>query len=160
MTHPFNEIKEQFSDGMRLTGHDILNTVSGGNMPTLRKAIDRNCGIQAKATQAGIIKSNLIDIFKEVPESDMNADFFRGYSVAEIVLNSALHNFFMEQYDVGIEDIDIVFSVKNHKPTLEIEIDGGDDFGGDNGDDLDDLPLEPKPNLRPEVKKLKEDLDL
>ena len=33
MTHKFNEIKEVYSDEMKLTGQDILNTVSGGNGP-------------------------------------------------------------------------------------------------------------------------------
>ena len=158
MTHPFNEIKEHFTDEMTLSGTDILNTVSGGNMPTLRKAIKRNCDIQAMYMQNGIIKSNLIDIFKEVPEKDMNDSFFRGYSVAETVINSALHNWFMEQYAVQVEDIDIVFDVVDHKPTFKIEV---NDYEPDDGDDdLDNLPKEPKPNLRPEVKKLKQDLDL
>ena len=149
MTHPFNELKEQYSDEMKLTGQDILNTVSGGNMPTLRKAIDRNCDIQAIYTQNGIIKSNLIDIFKEVPEKDMNDSFFRGYSVAEIVLNSALHNFFMDAYGVEVEDVDIVFDVVDHRPTLHIDVADRDE---DDGDD-EVKPLTP-------VDKLKEDLDL
>ena len=149
MTHPFNELKEQYSDEMKLTGQDILNTVSGGNMPTLRKSIDRNCDVQAIATQNGIIKSNLIDIYKEVPEKDMNEDFFRGYSVAEIVLNSALHNFFMDAYGVEVEDADIVFDVVDHRPTLHIDVADRDE---DDGDD-EVKPLTP-------VDKLKEDLDL
>ena len=150
MTHPFNELKEQYSDEMTLSGSDILNTVSGGNMPTLRKAMKRNCDIQAIYTQNGIIKSNLIDIFKEVPEADMTHDFFRGYSVAETVINSALHNWFMEQYGVQVEDIDIVFDVVDHKPTFKIDVADKDD----DGDDDDEVkPLTP-------VDKLKEDLDL
>ena len=40
----------------------------------------------------------------------MTDDFFRGYSVAEIVLNSALHNFFTDAYGCEVEDVDIVFS--------------------------------------------------
>jgi hypothetical protein len=88
----------------------------------------------------------------------MTDDFFRGYSVAETVINSALHNWFMEQYGVQVEDIDIVFDVVDHKPTFKIEV---NDYEPDDGDDdLDNLPKEPKPNLRPEVKKLKQDLDL
>ena len=132
MTHSFNEIKETYTDGMKITGHDILNVVSANdNIPTLRKTIDRNCDIQGVATQNGIIKSNLIDIFKEVPLEDIdNPDFYRGYSVAEKVLNQALHFWLMDQYDVDMESIDIVFNVVAHKPTLEIEIDGLEDDGG------------------------------
>jgi len=156
MTHSFNEFKETYTDGMKITGHDILNVVSANdNIPTLRKTIDRNCDIQSIGTQNSIIKSNLIDIFKEVPLEDIdNADFYRGYAVAEKVLNQALHFWLMEQYDVDMESIDIVFNVVDHKPTLEIEIDGYD------GDDDDDFPEEPDAPLRPEVKKLKEKLDL
>ena len=150
MTKSFNELKEQFTDEMRLTGTDILNVVNGGNTPTLRKTIDRNCDVQAIATQNGIIKSNLIDIYKEVPEKDMNEDFFRGYSVAEIVLNSALHNFFTDAYGCEVEDVDIVFDVVDHRPTLHIDVADKDD----DGDDDDEVkPLTP-------VDKLKEDLDL
>ena len=149
MTKSFNELKEQYTDEMKLTGTDILNVVSNGNTPTLRKSIDRNCDVQAIATQNGIIKSNLIDIYKEVPEKDMNEDFFRGYSVAEIVLNSALHNFFMDAYGVEVEDVDIVFDVVNHRPTLHIDVADRDE---DDGDD------EVKPLTS--VDKLKEDLDL
>ena len=149
MTKSFNELKEQFTDTMKLTGTDILNVVSNGNTPTLRKSIDRNCDVQAIATQNGIIKSNLIDIYKEVPEKDMNEDFFRGYSVAEIVLNSALHNFFMDAYGVEVEDVDIVFDVVDHRPTLHIDVADRDE---DDGDD-EVKPLTP-------VDKLKEDLDL
>lgn len=149
MTKSFNELKEQYTDEMKLTGTDILNVVSNGNTPTLRKSIDRNCDVQAIATQNGIIKSNLIDIYKEVPEKDMNEDFFRGYSVAEIVLNSALHNFFMDAYGVEVEDVDIVFDVVDHRPTLHIDVADRDE---DDGDD-EVKPLTP-------VDKLKEDLDL
>ena len=149
MTKSFNELKEQYTDEMKLTGTDILNVVSNGNTPTLRKSIDRNCDVQAIATQNGIIKSNLIDIYKEVPEKDMNEDFFRGYSVAEIVLNSGLHNLFMDAYGVEVEDVDIVFDVVDHRPTLHIDVADRDE---DDGDD-EVKPLTP-------VDKLKEDLDL
>ena len=149
MTKSFNELKEQYTDEMKLTGTDILNVVSNGNTPTLRKSIDRNCDVQAIATQNGIIKSNLIDIYKEVPEKDMNEDFFRGYSVAEIVLNSALHNFFMDAYGVEVEDVDIVFDVVDHRPTLHIDVADRDEDDGDE----EVKPLTP-------VDKLKEDLDL
>jgi hypothetical protein len=149
MTKSFNELKVHYTDEMKLTGTDILNVVSNGNTPTLRKTIDRNCDVQAMATQNGIIKSNLIDIYKTVPEKDMNEDFFRGYHVAEIVLNSALHNFFMDAYGVEVEDVDIVFDVVDHRPTLHIDVADRDE---DDGDD-EVKPLTP-------VDKLKEDLDL
>jgi len=149
MTKSFDELKEHYTDEMKLTGTDILNVVSNGNTPTLRKTIDRNSDIQAIATQNGIIKSNLINIYKTVPEKDMNEDFFRGYHVAEIVLNSALHNFFMDAYGVEVEDVDIVFDVVDHRPTLHIDVADRDE---DDGDD-EVKPLTP-------VDKLKEDLDL
>ena len=154
MTHKFNEIKEVYSDEMKLTGQDILNTVSGGNMPTLRKSIDRNCDVQAIYTQNGIIKSNLISIFKEVPEKDMNDSFFRGYSVAETVINSALHNWFKDQYGVEEEDVDIVFDVVDHRPTFYIDVADKDEDDPDEED-----PKDPTPPSHPEVKKIKEDLE-
>jgi hypothetical protein len=137
---------------MKVTGHDILNVVhANDNMPTLRKTIDRNCKDQSIATQNGIIKSNLISIFEDVSEKDMQDDaFFNGYALAETVINQALHFWLMEQYDVKMTDIDIVFNVVDNKPTLEIEIDGEDEGDGDN------FPEEP---LTP-VDKLKEDLNL
>ena len=41
MTHSFNEHKATFTDGMKLTGTDILNVVHfNDNMPTLRKTVE------------------------------------------------------------------------------------------------------------------------
>ena len=119
MTHPFNEHKETYTDTMQVTGHDILNLVHASDMmPTLRKTIDRNCPIQSTTTQNGIIKSNLLSIFKDVSEKDMkDGSFFKGYAIAETVINQALHFWFMEQYDCKMSDIDIVFNVDaNGKP--------------------------------------------
>ena len=130
---------------MQVTGHDILNLVHASDMmPTLRKTIDRNCPIQSTTTQNGIIKSNLISIFKDVSEKDMKDDsFFKGYAIAETVINQALHFWFMEQYDCKMSDIDIIFNVDaDGKPRLEIEIEGHTDGGGDDGDnDTADEPL-------------------
>ena len=61
MTHSFNEFKETFTDTMQVTGHDIINLVHKSNsMPTLRKAIDRNCPIQSEGMHNSIIKSNCL----------------------------------------------------------------------------------------------------
>ena len=153
MTHKFDEIKETYTDEMKLTGTDVLNVVSHGNTPTLRLAIDRNCIVQSQATQNGIIKSNLIDIYKDIPEADMTEDFYRGYSVASIVLNSALHNWFMDQYGVEVEDIDIIFKVENHHPTFHIDV-------AEDKDDGDDNSVEPSPpKFDKEIKKIKEDIE-
>ena len=51
-----------------------------------------------------------------------NRDFCRGYSIGETVWNNALHVFFKEKYGVSRENIDIIFSVKDHLPTLEISV--------------------------------------
>ena len=145
MTHPFNEHKETYTDTMQVTGHDILNLVHASDMmPTLRKTID------------GIIKSNLLSIFKDVSEKDMkDGSFFKGYAIAETVINQALHFWFMEQYDCKMSDIDIVFNVDaNGKPRLEIEIEGHDESGdGDN-----DTPDEPLP-FAPQIQKMKDKLN-
>ena len=154
MTHPFNEIKEQYTDDMQLTGHDILNVVSNHNLPTLRKQIDRNCGITSKGHQDGIIKSDLTKIFKEIPEEHMTEDFYRGYSLAEHVLNQAIHNYFELVHFVNQDDLDVVFFVdEKNKPMLSIDYPVEPD--DDDGDD--DAPT-PKPITDP-VEKLKESLD-
>ena len=156
MTHSFNEIKETYTDTMRVTGHDILNLVHASDMmPTLRKTIDRNCPIQSTTTQNGIIKSNLISIFKDVSEKDMQDDaFFNGYALAETVINQALHFWFMDQYSVDMTSIDIVFNVDTDgRPKLEIAIDGQGEDGGDN--DTPDAPLP----FAPEIKKMKDKLN-
>ena len=43
-------------------------------------------------------------------------------SAGETVWNNSLHVFFKEKYRVTREDIDIIFSVKDHLPTLEISV--------------------------------------
>jgi len=154
MTHPFNEIKEQYTDDMQLTGHDILNVVSNHNLPTLRKQIDRNCGITSKGQQDGIIKSDLLKIFKDIPEKELTSDFFRGYSLAEHVLNQAIHNYFELVHFVNQDDLDVVFFVdEKNKPMLSIDYPVEPD-----DDDRDDDTPTPKPITDP-VEKLKESLD-
>jgi len=152
MTHDF---KEQYTDDMQLSGHDILNVVNDHNLPTLRKKIDRNCGITSKGQQDGIIESDLKKIFKNIPEKDMTSDFFRGYSVAENVINQAIHNYFEEVHYINQSDLDVIFFVDElGKPMFEISYPEEDD-----SDDGDSEPDEPTP-IRPEVQKLKEDLEL
>ena len=157
MTHSFNEIKETYTDTMQVTGTDIINLVHKSNsMPTLRKTIDRNCPIQSEGMHNSIIRSNLISIFKDVSEKDMKDDsFFKGYAIAETVINQALHFWFMEQYDCKMSDIDIIFNVDpDGKPRLEIEIEGHDESGdGDN-----DTPDEPLP-FAPQIQKVKDKLN-
>ena len=141
---------------MQVTGHDILNLVHASDMmPTLRKTIDRNCPIQSTTTQNGIIKSNLISIFKDVSEKDMKDDsFFKGYAIAETVINQALHFWFMEQYDCKMSDIDIIFNVDaDGKPRLEIEIEGHTDGGDGDGDSDTPLPF------APQIQKVKDKLN-
>ena len=55
----------------------------------------------------------------------------------------------MDAYGVEVEDVDIVFDVVDHRPTLHIDVADRDE---DDGDD-EVKPLTP-------VDKLKEDLDL
>jgi hypothetical protein len=148
MTHDF---KEQYTDSMQLSGHDILNVVNDNNLPTLRKKIDRNCGITSKGQQDGIIKSDLKKIFKNIPEKDMTSDFFRGYSVAENVINQAIHNYFEEVHYINQSDLDVIFYVDElGKPMFDISYPEEDDSGDDDGEVK---PLSP-------VDKLKEDLEL
>jgi len=159
MTHSFNEFKETYTDTMQVTGHDILNLVHASDMmPTLRKTIDRNCPIQSTGMHDSVIKSNLISIFKDVSEKDMKDDsFFKGYAIAETVINQALHFWFMEQYDCKMSDIDIIFNVDaDGKPRLEIAIEGHTDGGDDDGDS--DTPDAPLP-YAPEIKKMKDKLN-
>jgi len=118
MTYNFKqELKDHEAEPI-----DILNVVSG-NQPTLRKTYIKKSVIQSEYNMMGIIMDDLKEIFKTIPEEDINnRDFARGYSVAEHVWNNSLHVFFKEKYGVSREDIDIIFSVKDNLPTLEISV--------------------------------------
>jgi len=72
----------------------------------------------------------------------------------EIYINSALHNWFKDQYGVEEEDVDIVFDVVDHRPTFYIDVADNDD---DDGDDED--PKDPTPKFDKEIKKIKEDIE-
>ena len=83
--------------------------------------------------------------------------FFKGYAIAETVINQALHFWFMEQYSCKMSDVDIVFNVDaDGKPRLEIEIEGHTDGGGDDGDN--DTPDAPLP-YAPQIQKMKDKLN-
>jgi hypothetical protein len=119
MTYDFkNELKKQELENPK----DILN-ICGEGQVTLRKTTDRSSITQQEYTAMGIILDDLKKIFKTIPEEDINnRDFCRGYSIGETVWNNALHVFFKEKYGVSRENIDIIFSVKDHLPTLEISV--------------------------------------
>ena len=104
-------------------GNSEFTCNSSGNQPTLRKTYNKKSIIQEEYNMMGIILDDLKEIFKTIPEEDINnRDFCRGYSVAEHVWNNAIHVFFKEKYGVTREDIDVIFAVKDHLPTLEISV--------------------------------------
>ena len=119
MTYDFkNELDKQDLESPK----DIINIVGEGRV-TLRKTTDRDSVIQREYMMMGIIMDDLQKLYKSIPESDIaNRDFARGYSIGETVWNNALHVFFKEKYGVTREDIDIIFSVKDHLPKLEISV--------------------------------------
>ena len=105
---------------------DIIN-IAGVDRVTLRKTTNRDSETQKQYALMGIIMDDLKEIYKGVPEEDIgNLDFARGYSIAEHVWNDAFHVFFKEKYGVTREDIDVIFAVKDHLPTLEISVEKDD----------------------------------
>jgi len=104
---------------------DILNIIND-DRPTVRKVYNKDCNLQNEYKAMGIILSDLTEIFKKIPTEDVaNLDFARGYSVCETVYVGALHSFFKTQFEdegVEVEDIDIIFSVKDHLAHLEIVV--------------------------------------
>ena len=55
-------------------------------------------------------------------EEDFSDDFFRGAGVHDNVWNTAIHNFFIDKYDADVEEIDVIFCVRDHQPHLEISV--------------------------------------
>ena len=105
---------------------DIIN-IAGVDRVTLRKTTNRDSETQKEYALMGIIMDDLKKIYKGVPEEDIgNLDFARGYSIAEHVWNDAIHVFFKEKYGVTREEIDVIFEVKEHLPTLEISVEKDD----------------------------------
>ncbi|MBT3940277.1 MAG: hypothetical protein HOF44_11280 [Pelagibacterales bacterium] len=101
---------------------DILNIIND-DRPTVRKVYNKDCDLQNEYKNMGIILSDLGEIFKKVPTEDVaNLDFARGYSICETVYVGALHSFFKKQFDVEVDDIDIIFSVKDNLAHLEIVV--------------------------------------
>ena len=143
-----------FTDRQEETKLDVFNIV-GDNHVTIRKQIDRDDKITAKANIHSIIESNLRELCT-LEEADFNDKFFHGYHMCETIYFEAIHNFLTETFGVFPEDIDCIFRIKEGKPFLDIEVDGID--FKDNGDDGEDEPDKPSP-VSP-VEKLKEDLDL
>ena len=111
-----------FTDRMQNTETDVLNLINEHNQPTLRKEIRRDSEIQNKFTSNGAIKENLNQIYTSIPEEDFSDDFFRGAGVHDNVWNTAIHNFFIDKYDADVEEIDVIFCVRDHQPHLEISV--------------------------------------
>ena len=101
-----------------------------------------------------MIRSDLKKIFKDIPEKDLTSDFFRGYSVAENVINQAIHNYFEQVHFINQNDLDVIFFVDDlGRPMFEI------DYPEDEDDPDEEDPKDPPPPSHPEVKKIKEDLE-
>lgn len=113
---------ETFTDRMLNTDTDVLNILNEHNQPTLRKEIKRDSEIQNKFTIQGAIKENLNQIYKSIPEADFNDDFYKGAGVHDTVWNTAIHNFLCDKYSVDVEEVDVIFSVVNHQPHLELSV--------------------------------------
>ena len=146
-----------FTDRQEETKLDVFNII-GDHHVTIRKQIDRDDKITALANIHGIIESNVRQLCT-MKEEDYNAKFFHGYHVCETIYFEAIHNFLSETFGVSNEDIDCIFRIKDGKPFVDIEVQGVDfrDTGDDSDPDPD--PEDPTP-IRPEVHKLKDELDL
>ena len=85
-------------------------------------------------------------------------DVSEEYCLDETIYFEAIHNFLTETFGVDKEDIDCIFRIKDGKPFVDIEVQGID--FRDTGDDSDTDPAPEDPtHIRPEVQKLKDELE-
>jgi hypothetical protein len=145
-------MKKQFTDRQDISGYDILN-IENPHFQTIRKVIHRDDIETNKAYQDAIVKQDC-QACLNIPDDVFTADFYRGYAIAEQNYFEGIYRYFEEEHFINREDLDVVFRIKDGAPYLNIHLPDDEDSGGDDEGETPDEPL------RPEVKKLKEDLDL
>jgi len=143
---------KQYSDRQAISGYDILN-IENPHFQTIRKVIHKDDIQSNKAYQDAIVKQDCQECL-DIPDEAFTDDFYKGYAVCEQNYFEGIYRYFEEELFINREDLDVVFRIKDGAPYVQIHLPDEDDGGGG---DLDETPDEP---LRPEVKKLKEDLDL
>ena len=145
-------MKKQFTDRQDITGYDILN-IENPHFQTIRKVIHKDDIESNKVYQDAIVKQDC-QACLDIPDDVFTADFYRGYAIAEQNYFEGIYRYFEEEHFINREDLDVVFRIKDGAPYLNIHLPDDEDSGGDDEGETPDEPL------RPEVKKLKEKLDL
>ena len=145
-------MKKQFTDRQDITGYDILN-IENPHFQTIRKVIHKDDMESNKVYQDAIVKQDC-QACLDIPDDVFTADFYRGYAIAEQNYFEGIYRYFEEEHFINREDLDVVFRIKDGAPYLNIHLPDDEDSGGDDEGETPDEPL------RPEVKKLKEDLDI
>ena len=145
-------MKKQFTDRQDITGYDILN-IENPHFQTIRKVIHKDDIESNKVYQDAIVKQDC-QACLNIPDDVFTADFYRGYAIAEQNYFEGIYRYFEEEHFINREDLDVVFRIKDGAPYLNIHLPDDEDSGGDDEGETPDEPL------RPEVKKLKEDLDI
>ena len=140
---------KQFSDRQDMSGYDILN-IENPHFQTIRKVIHKDDIQSNKAYQDALVKQDC-QACLDMPDEVFTDDFYKGYAVCEQNYFEGIYRYFEEELFIDREDLDVVFRIKDGAPHVGIHFPGDDDY--DDGDD------EVKP-LRPEVHKLKDELDL
>ena len=143
---------KQFSDRQSISGYDILN-IENPHFQTIRKVIHKDDIQSNKAYQDALVKQDC-QACLNMPDEVFTDDFYKGYAIAEQNYFEGIYRYFEEELFINREDLDVVFRIKDGAPHVGIHFPGDDDSGGDDEDKIPDEPL------RPEVQKLKDELDL
>jgi len=143
---------KSYSDRQDISGYDILN-IENPHFQTIRKVIHKDDIQSNKAYQDAIVKQDC-QACLDIPDEAFTDDFLRGYAVCEQNYFEGIYRYFEEEHFLNRDDLDVVFRIRDGAPYVQIHLPDEDDGGGDDSDETPDEPL------RPEVKKLKEDLDL
>ena len=144
------ESLEHWTDNQILTEqYDIHNFVSHDNSPNIRKRVKNDDVIVSTATADAIVKSYLKQIGSTIPDEKINSSFCHGFYIAEKFYFEALFGL-VKEAGLEEEEVDIVVSIKNGDPHLEIIIEDGDPF--------EDPDPEPKPDPNSPLKRIKKDL--
>ena len=147
-----SEIPKQFSERQDVTGYDILN-IENPHFQTIRKVIHKDDIQSNKAYQDALVKQDC-QACLNMPDEVFTDDFYKGYAVCEQNYFEGIYRYFEEEHFINREDLDVVFSVKDGAPYVNIHLPGDDD----NDDDTDEEPKEPLP-FAPHIEKLKENIE-
>ena len=134
-----------YTDRQADTETDILNITNEG-FQTIRKVIHTDNLKINKAHQDAIVRSD-VEKCLDIPAKELSDDFCKGYAIAEILITQGLHNYFEEEYFINPGDLDIVFSVRNNKPYMDISLE--EFVGGDGGETLTEETAKLPENVEP-----------